>query len=304
MSRFQFKDKVNQILKVKEEDTLLEFLLINKVQKSKNAVQSLLRRKLINVNGKLITAFDHPLKLGDRVEIMKFDQSKKVKRIKGLTIIYEDDSMIIIDKQAGLLSVATDKEIFNNANYILSDYVKHSNKNTKVYVVQRLEREVSGLMVFAKTLEAQVRYKKNWDYMVPEIDYLGIVEGSLQQGNYELSSWLTNNKNLKVFSNAENNGGIEARTSYTVLDSNNKYSLISFDLKTKHRNQIRAQMEQLGTPIVGDKKYGAKTNPLKRTVLHISKLKIKHPVSGKLLSFSSDLPPIVKKLLKQDLELQ
>lgn len=130
---------------------------------------------------------------------MKYDQSKKVKRIKGLTIVYEDDSIIIIDKQAGLLSVATDKEMFNNANAILSDYVKNSNSKAKVFVVQRLEREVSGLMVFAKTLEAQVRYKKNWDYMVPEIDYLGIVEGSLQPGDYEQTSWLTHNKNFKVF---------------------------------------------------------------------------------------------------------
>lgn len=299
MSRFQDKDKVNQVFQVKTNCELLNFLLENKVQKSKNATQSVLKRKLVNVNGKLVTKFDHPLKPGDRVEIMKYDQSKKVKKIKGLTIIYEDDSIIIIDKQAGLLSVATNKEIINNANNILSEYVRKSSKNAKIFVVQRLEREISGLMIFAKTLEAQVRYKKNWDYMVPNITYSGVVEGSLALGSFEIHSWLTDNKNFKVFSNPVDNGGLEARTACTVLDSNHQYSLLNFFPKTRHRNQIRAQMEQEGTPIVGDKKYGAKTNPLKRCILHISYLAVKHPVNGKLMEFRSELPAVAKKLTKE-----
>lgn len=299
MFKSLYIDKLTQAFTVKEPQQLLEFLFDNKVKKSKSATQSVLKRKLVLVNGKLVTQYDFLLKKGDRVEIMKLDQSKKEKRLKGLSIVYEDAHIIVIDKHSGLLSVGTEKEPFNNAFNIVGQYVKQRAKHEQLFVVQRVEREISGLMFFAKSLEAQSKFKKNWDYQVPKMQYRGVVQGVMPQAKGTIRSWLTENKNYQVFSNANNNGGIEAITDYKVIQSNEKYSLVDFELKTRHRNQVRAQMHQLSVPIVGDKTYGAKSNPLKRCLLHISELSIRHIANGKILTFNSDLPRVALKLVQE-----
>lgn len=291
-------DKVTQQFIVDKPIGLLDFLIDKKAKNSKNAIQSILRRKLILVNGKLITSYDYQLKKGDKVQIMKIDQSKKEKKLKGFSIVYEDKDLIVIDKNSGFLSVGTPKDPFNNAYQVLKDYVKKRSKRDEVFIVQRMERELSGLMFFVKNIAAQAKFKKNWDYMVPVMNYRGMIEGKLPQKNGTINSWLTENANLQVFSSAIDNGGIEAITEYDILDNNELYSLIDFRMKTRHRNQIRAQMHQLKIPIVGDKKYGSKTNPLKRCLLHISELTLRHPSTGKLMNFKSDLAKDATKLLK------
>ena len=164
-------------MKVEKESELLDFLIEKQVRKSRSAIKSLLAHKQIKVNGKLATQFNHELKTGDKVSVMKFDQSKKEKRLKGLKIVFEDDDLIIIDKEAGFLTVSTDKEKLRTVYGILNEYVKKSGKNRRVFVLHRLDREVSGFLIFAKSTEIQDIFQKNWDKLVKEYTYTAVVDG-------------------------------------------------------------------------------------------------------------------------------
>lgn len=299
MTKVSNLDKITQSYIVERPINLMAFLEDKKIRNSKNAIKSVLRRKIVLVNNKLVTQYDYSLKNGDKVFIMKTDQTQKVKRLKGLSIVYEDNDLIIIDKNSGLLSVGTPKSPDNNAYHIVQSYINNKPKKETLFVVQRVERELSGLMFFVKSIYAQARFKKNWDYMVPKINYLGIISGKLPNTSGQIQSWLTENANLHIFSAPINNGGLEAITNYEILRTNEHLSLVNFEMKTRHRNQIRAQMQQLGTPIVGDKKFGAKFNPLKRTLLHISMLSLRHPITGKILTFKSDLSKEALKLVRE-----
>ncbi len=295
MERIPKGDIITQQFRVKQPCGLLDFLIENQIKKSKNAIQSVLRRRLITVNGKMITQFDHPLKVGDKVAVMKTDQAKKVQRLKGMTIVYEDDRIIVIDKEAGLLSVATDKEQAKTVYAILTQYVKKKKDTNKIFVVHRLDREVSGLMVFAKDLDTQGKFQRNWSFVVPVYNMTAIVNGPMPAMEGTIRSWLTENKNFQVFSDSYDNGGLEAITHYKVLKSNEHYSYVEFRQETKRKNQIRAQMQQLQRPIVNDRKYGATSTPLRKIALHASTMKIKHPGTGRMMDFNS---PISKEALK------
>lgn len=292
------QDIVLQEFKVKEPAQLLPFLIEKQVRKSRNAVKSLLAHKQIKVNNKLTTQFDLELKAGDVVAVMKYNQARKRNRLKGLSIVFEDEYLIVIEKDAGMLSVGTDKEktltIFN----VLNQYVKAKDKNTeRIFVLHRLDREVSGLMVFAKDMDTQSMFQRNWDSLVPHQTFTGILEGSLLPAEGTIKSWLTENKNFMVFSSSSDNGGLEAITSYKTEQVNNRYSQVVFTLKTRRKNQVRAQMNQLKHPIVGDRKYGAPNNPIKRIALHGSELTVTHPVTGQKLEFKCTLPKAMQQLM-------
>lgn len=299
MERIPKGEIITQQFRVKQSCGLLDFLIESKIRKSKNAIQSVLRRRLITVNGKLVTQFDHPLKPGDKVAVMKTDQAKKVKRLKGMSIVYEDDYIIVIDKESGLLSVATDKEQIKTAYAILTEYVKKKKRMDKIFVLHRLDREASGLMVFGKDLDTQGKFQRNWNYIVPVYNMTAIVNGTMPAKEGTIKSWLTENKNYHVFSDSYDNGGQEAVTHYKVLKNNEQYSLVEFKQETRRRNQIRAQLQQLQRPIVGDRKYGASTNPLKHMVFQATEMKIKHPVSGRMMEFKSPISKVALKLVNR-----
>lgn len=294
------QDIVLQELKASEDTQLLQFLLDKQVRKSRNAVKSLLAHKQIKVNNKLQTQFDFELKAGDRVSVMKFNQARKLNKMKGLTIVFEDEYIIVIEKEAGMLSVGTEKEktltIFN----ILNNYVKaKGKKDSRIFVLHRLDREISGLMIFSKDAETQSICQKNWDLIVPEHKYLAVVEGQLEPREGSIRSWLTENKNYMIFSSSFNNGGIEAISHYKTIAETKHCSLLEIELQTRRKNQIRAQLNQLKHPIVGDKKYGASSNPIKRIALHSQRMTIKHPISGQKLEFESNLPKAISQLITE-----
>ncbi len=291
------RDTILQEIKADKPIQLLDFLVEKQVRKSRNAIKSLLAHKQIKVNGKLITQFDFELNKGDKVAVMKFDQSRKEKRMKGLKIVFEDEDLIIVDKEAGFLSVSTDKEKMRTVYGLLNEYVKKQNKNTRVFVLHRLDREVSGLLIFARSAELQDVFQKNWDNLVKKYLYTGVVEGTPAQKEDTLISWLTENKNFVMLSSSHDNGGLKSETHYKVLKSAGHYSLLQFELKTRRKNQIRVQMQQIGCPIVGDKKYGASKNPIKRIALHAGELQLKHPSTGELLEFKSSTPKVMQQLL-------
>lgn len=291
------RDTVLQEIKADKPSQLLDFLIEKQVRKSRNAIKSLLAHKQIKVNGKLITQFDFELNNGDRVVVMKFDQSRKEKKMKGLKIIFEDEDLIIVDKEAGFLSVSTDKEKMRTVYGMLNEYVKKQNKNARLFVLHRLDREVSGLLIFARNAELQDIFQKNWDNLVIKYLYTGIVEGVPAKKEETLVSWLTENKNFVMMSSSYDNGGLKSVSHYKVLKSVGHYSLLQFDLETRRKNQIRVQMQQIGCPIVGDKKYGASKNPIKRIALHGGELQLKHPTTGELLEFKSPTPKVMQQLL-------
>lgn len=291
------RDKALQEIKVEKPSRLLEFLIEKGVRKSRNAVKSLLAHKQIKVNGKLVTQFDFELNVKDKVSVMKFDQSRKEKRLKGLKIIFEDDHLIVIDKEAGFLSVATDKEKTRTVYNSLNEYLRKKDKKARVYVLHRLDREVSGLMVFAKDMELQDIFQKNWDNLVLNYSYTAVVEGQPNPKNGTVTSWLMENKNYVMMSSPTDNGGLKSVTRYKTLKAKGGYSLLDFDLETRRKNQIRVHMQQIGHPIVGDKKYGASNNPIKRIALHAGSLVLKHPRTAELLEFKTTVPKTMQMLV-------
>ena len=291
------KDKSLQEIKVTQKSQLLDFLIEKQVRKSRNAVKSLLAHKQIKVNGKLITQFDFELNSGDKVSVMKFDQSRKEKKLKGAKILFEDDDLIVVDKEAGFLSVSTDKEKSRTVFKALNEYVKKKDKNGRVFVLHRLDREVSGLMIFSRNPELQEIFQKNWDAVVINYSYVAVVDGRPNPSNGTVVSWLTENKNFVMMSSPADNGGLKSITHYKTAKSIGRYSLLSFNLETRRKNQIRVHMQQIGHSVVGDKKYGASNNPIKRIALHAGELVLKHPTTGELLEFKSSIPKNMQMLL-------
>ena len=289
------QDTVLQEFKVSEPGELLSFLIEKNVRKSRNAVKSLLAHKQIRVNGKLVTQFNHELQKGDKVSVMKFNQARKERKLKGATIVFEDEYIIVVDKDAGLLSVSTDKEKSRTVFNVLNEYVKKANKNARVFVLHRLDREVSGLMVFAKNPEVQSIFQSEWDKVVPVYNYTTVIEGDIISKSGKIESWLTENKNFVMQYSLTDNGGLKATTYYKTVKSTPRYSLLNLELETRRKNQARIHMKQTGHPIVGDKKYGAKSSPIKRIALHAQEMVLMHPITKEKLEFKSPTP---KKMLE------
>ncbi|MDR0823776.1 MAG: RluA family pseudouridine synthase [Prevotella sp.] len=291
------KDKTLQEIKATQAALLLDFLIEKQIRKSRNAIKSLLAHKQIKVNGKLATQFDMELKPGDKVSVMKYDQSRKEKKLKGAKIIFEDDDIIVVDKEAGFLSVSTDREKSRTVYNALNEYVRKKNKKARVFVLHRLDREVSGFMVFARNSELQEVFQKNWNVLVLDYSYSAIVEGRPEPEEGTVTSWLTENKNFVMMSSLTDNGGLMSITHYKTIKSVGRYSLLNVVPETKRKNQIRVQLQQIGHPVAGDKKYGASGNPIKRIALHAGVLVIKHPVTGELLEFRSPIPKNMQTLV-------
>lgn len=285
------KNTILQEIKATEKDELLSFLINKNIRKSRSAVKSLLTHKQIKVNGETISQFNHPLNPGDNVTIHRYNKAEELKKIKGAVIIYEDKYLIAIDKESGLLSVSTGKDQLKETAYnIVNNYIKSRNNKEQVYVLYRLDRETSGIMLFAKSKEIQEELQKYWNLYPPQRYFEAIVEGKPTPASGTITSWLTENKNFVVFSSPSDNGGLKAVTHYETIAANNKYALLRLKLDTARKNQIRVQLQSIGTPVIGDKKYGSKISPIRRIALHASELIIKHPVTQEKLQLKSALP--------------
>jgi 23S rRNA pseudouridine1911/1915/1917 synthase len=273
---------------VSEPIGLLEFLLAALPNKSRTTVKSYLSRRQVRVNRLIVTQFDARLKPGDRVEISA-EKGKAEFRHPMMRLVYEDDALVVIDKKYGLLSIATDKIIGKTAYHILSEYVKREDPRNRIFVLHRLDRETSGLMLFAKSEAVQQRMQSDWKAVVTERKYYAVVEGQMAQPEGTITSYLTENKVFKVYATTPEEGR-EAVLAYNTLKSAGEYSLLEIELETGRKNQIRAQLESVGHPIAGDKKYGAQTNPVGRVALHAGKIAFIHPATGEEFAFESPLP--------------
>lgn len=288
----------NRIVEITSAGTLLPFLYETLKSESKTTVKSLLAHKQIIVNDKPTTKFDTPLKPGDKVGIF-FDQSHSVLSHSMLNILFEDESIIVIDKMSGLLSMATERDREKTAYHILSEHVKKKDPRNCIFILHRLDRETSGVMMFSKSQKVQEMLQKNWDQAITERKYIAVVEGQPQQPQGTLKSYLAENSTYLVHTTTANKGKL-AITHYRVLKSNGRYSLVELDLETGRKNQIRVHMQEAGCPVTGDKKYGAKTNPIHRLALHAFKLRFIHPITHKEMDFETPFPKRFELLARKD----
>lgn len=280
---------------VREESELLPFLMKMLHGKSRNSIKSLLSHKQIRVNKAVVSQFNAPLKVKDWVFIGEPTHRKPV--VAGLKIIYEDKDIIVIDKEEGILSISTDKEKVKTAYHSLSAYVKAEDPRNRIFVLHRLDRETSGLMMFARSQAVQEKMQKNWDRMVTERTYLAVVEGKVEREEDTIVSYLwENKKSMKMHSTQDPEEGEKAITHYRRMKWNDSFSMLHVKLDTGKKNQIRVHLQDIGHPIVGDSKYGSKIKPIGRMGLHACELAFIHPTTGKEMYFSTPIPKKFSRL--------
>ncbi len=285
---------------VKEDALLMDFLLAKMGGMSRSSVKSLLSQRRVSANGKLETAYNFSLKAGDVVTVNHSKAAVELKYPK-LRILYEDAYLIAVEKKEGLLSVATDKGNETTAFSILKDYVKKINPKNRLYVVHRIDRETSGVLLFAKNKAVQTQLQETWQQCVKRRVYVALVEGSVEKEGDSIVSWLREHqKSLKTHSSNKQDKGQQAVSHYRRLKTNETFSLLEVALETGRKNQIRVHMQLIGHPIVGDKKYASTSNPIGRLGLHARLLEFVHPVSGAVTRIESTLPRAFKAVFGKE----
>lgn len=283
------------IYNVTEPDELMAFLIKKMDGVSRTRVKALLSNRVVLVDNVIVTQFNHPLKPGMKVQISR-EKNKHEFRHPMLKIVYEDAYLIVVEKKEGLLSVATDHQKERTAQHILSEYVKRTHRNNRVFVVHRLDRETSGLMMYAKDEKTQHTLRDNWHDIVVDRRYVSIVMGDMERDQGQIRTWLTDRK-LYVSSSNYDDGGKLSITHYKTIKRANGFSMMELDLETGRKNQIRVHMSELGHPVVGDQRYGCEIDPLGRLALHAFKLCFYHPVTGELMEFETPYPASFRNLM-------
>ena len=295
------------VYKVNRSDELLEFLL-RKCNTSRNNVKSLLVRKQVLVNGKVVTQYNYVLAKDDEVKLARKPvkdgviatqnparNAKPTPRPRfSLKIIHEDDDFLVVDKPAGLLSVESDKEHECAYSYAV-DYLSKKDKNARPFILHRIDKETSGVLMFAKNVKIHSMLKMKWSEQVQTREYFAVVEGVPENKSGTIISYLKENANNLVYSTNDPSGQ-KAITHYETVSDNGDYALLKVKIDTGRKNQIRVHMKSIGHAVVGDDKYGSEKNPLERLGLHASKLEFIHPVTKELLTFTSPLPPSFRAL--------
>ncbi len=279
--------------KVLEKGELLETLYVLFKDLSKKKIKNYLKDGGVLVNGKVVTKFDTPVKKNDIIELSKINKTHKK---SNLDIIYEDEYFFVINKPAGLLSISTTKEKEKTAYHQVREFIKSRKKNDKIFVLHRLDKDTSGVLVFVKDNTLKNLLQNNWDKYVKTREYVALVTGNVKDVD-DYTCYLKEIGPDKVIVTNKKEGKI-AVTSLKTINKNNKYSLVKVNIKTGRRNQIRVVLNHLESPIVGDKKYGGiKSN---RLYLHASKLTITNPLNNKTYTFESSVPTSFKKVFKNE----
>lgn len=262
--------------------------------KSRNYIKGILKRGQIKIDGIICTDYSRPLHSGQQVEVLLKAHPANGKIT--LPIIHEDDDIIVIDKPAGVLSISTDKEHENTVYHIVNSYMKSGAKFGHVFIVHRLDRDTSGVMLLAKNERIKFALQEDWNNTVIKRGYAAVVEGKVHPNEGKITSWLKQTKTLKVYSSDRADDGKIAITNYSVLKTGDKYTLLDISLETGRKAQIRVHMSDMGNPIAGDKKYGARTDPFGRLALHANILVITHPTTGETIKFDSPIPSVFTKV--------
>ena len=288
--------KHNTSFKVDKDNELMKFLIEKMPQNSRNSIKSLLTQRRILVDGKVVSQYNAPVREGQIVSINKTKITKH--NLEGVSIVYEDNDILVVEKERGILSIATKNEREKTAYNILKNYLKEKNTKDKIFVVHRLDRDTSGIMIFAKSEKAQDILQTTWNDSVKERTYVALVEGSVKKDSDTIISYLAENKAMITYSTDNEEEGKKAISHYKVLRKNRNYSLLEVNIETGRKNQIRVHMQDLGHSVVGDKKYGSTKNPIKRLGLHAHTIVFTHPLTKELLSFTSKIPDSFLSIFK------
>ena len=282
-------------LPVREDTTLMEFLL-KQMGVSRNRAKDLLSGRAVSVDRKLTTQFDTPLTPGQIVRVARHRQSTMLVN-RFVKVVYEDKDLIVIEKNIGILSMAATAKQFCVKD-ILDEYFKKRHFKCTAHVVHRLDRDTSGLMMYAKNIETAQMLEEEWKETVYDRRYVAVLCGKMEQEGGTVRSWLKDNKAFITYSSPEDNGGKYAVTHYHRLETSDEYSLVEMKLETGRKNQIRVHMSDLGFPIAGDKKYGNGHDPLHRLCLHAYRLCFTHPRTGEDMQFETPVPKAFKELIE------
>ncbi|MBO5243701.1 MAG: RluA family pseudouridine synthase [Muribaculaceae bacterium] len=275
----------------------MDFLIKSMPDHKRTSIKELLKHNQVAVNGIPVTQFNHELQPNDEVKI-NFTREWRVFYHRRMKLVYEDDDIIVVNKGYGLLSMGTDKIKDGTAYSILREYVKWQDPRNKLFIVHRLDRDTSGLMMFAKNENAKETMQHNWNNMVLNRKYLAVVEGKMEPEEGVIKSYLTENAEHEVYSTTDTEKGQLAVTRYKTLACKNGYTLLEVELDTGRKNQIRVHMKEHGHPIVGDRRYGAKSSPIHRLALHAQTLRFVHPVTRKEMNFETPIPFGFTKMVK------
>lgn len=269
-------------LVVEKEGTLLEYLLEH-TGYSRNKLKSLLKYHSISVSGVRLVKFDTPLK---KKQVISISLEKKETKIGNIDILYEDENYLVVNKPAGMLTVSTEKEKNRTLYHMVRHYVKEKNSREKIFIVHRLDRETSGIVLFAKTESLKKKLQEDWEKVVLVRNYVAVVTGILEKKEGHLVSYLKETRENMVYVTKDSSGK-QAITDYRVVRENNN-SLVEIEIKTGRKNQIRVQFADMGHAILGDSKYG-KTKG-KRLYLHANLLSLRNPLTGKVMTFECNVP--------------
>lgn len=283
----------NMVITVKENAPLLEYL-INNVSESRSKLKATLQGRGIAVNGRMVTQFDYQLKAGDKIIISRHKKQNQFKS-RYVKIVYEDRWLVVVEKNIGILSMAAGHSSLN-VKSVLDDYFLKSRQICRAHVVHRLDRDTSGLMVYAKDIETEQILEHNWHQIVYDRRYVAVVSGEMEQNNGTIANWLKDNKAYITYSSPTDNGGKYAVTHFQVLNRTTEHSLVEYKLETGRKNQIRVHSADMGHPVCGDMKYGNGDDPLHRLCLHAYMLCFTHPVTGEPMEFSTPIPTAFRSL--------
>ncbi len=277
---------------------LLEYLLAT-LPGSKNKIKDTLQGRGIKVNGKIVTQYDYPLMPGMKVSV---SNSKKNDTFKSryVNLVYEDQYLVVIEKKPGILSMAAGHSSLN-VKSVLDDYFQKTRQGCRAHVVHRLDRDTSGLMIYAKDMETEQILEHEWHDIVYDRRYVALCSGEYEDQTGTVANWLKDNKAYVTYSSPTDNGGKYSVTHFYVLDRSPYHSLVEFKLETGRKNQIRVHTADMGHPVCGDVKYGNGDSPLHRLCLHAYVLCFYHPVTHRPMEFSTSIPPQFKEVISRDL---
>ena len=294
--------------KVATEQPLLEWLLAN-VKESRNKIKATLQGRGIKVDGKTVTQFDYLLMPGMKVSVSQSKRNQRGFKSRYVKSVYEDRWLVVIEKNIGILSMAAGHSSLN-VKSVLDDYFHKSGQKCRAHVVHRLDRDTSGLMVYAKDMETEQILEHHWHEIVYDRRYVAVLMGEMELDEGTIRNWLKDNKAYVTYSSPVDNGGKLAITHFHVLDRTTEHSLVEFRLETGRKNQIRVHAADMGHPVCGDTKYGQMNDdapraylnnvadPLHRLCLHAWLLCFTHPITGERMEFETPVPTPFRSLFK------
>lgn len=282
---------------VKEDKPLLEFLLDSMENTSRTKIKSTLQGRGVKVNGKVITQFDYPLSCGMKVAVSRSKQNAEMFKNRYIKIVYEDRYIVVVEKNVGILSMAAGHSSLN-VKTVLDSYFKTSRQKCTAHVVHRLDRDTSGLMIYAKDMQTEQILEHEWHDIVYDRRYVAVVSGEMEDDYGTMTSWLKDNKAYITYSSPYDNGGKYAVTHFRTLDRTTDHSLVEFRLETGRKNQIRVHSADMGHPVCGDIKYGNGDDPIGRLCLHAYVLCFYHPITRRRMEFETPIPVNFRKLFK------